>query len=789
MARLGRAAPVHVLLQLYAALQLLLGVGVSGLAQVGTPLGRLFHASTPGQAERHGLDESVAVGDVRERGEQHKRKKKVPSVKKAHQVPPPSGVSNAAAKPDVENMGGTQQEFQCGSSNSEQIAGCDKCTMSTHCESCDGIVKFGYGSKWSQWWNVSDLSGDGTSFDCNTATFGEDPYPEHGKICLCRPKDYICAIGQKPTSKCVGDLCSLSTVCHCVGEVRYGYGDRWTESVLAQGSTKCGSDKLWFADSEPNPEQDAVCQCFPTDLAGAPLVDTSGDALGGIDGVVRAIIAVIMCYFIVYTWLAIVRTSGQLSNPQLGPSPFERVLEAAATSCVYFAPMLCAIFLAVSKRADTLSDGAPFTYHMPATWLQWAIGICATAFCIQTASYILAEWAAVQGVAVVNEDRPMPGMSRPAIMQTPNQVRTVRFWRSFCNLWTAIMYVALVCILVGIVIMKEPGSLYDTIGRVALRDGTVCTIILAIAYVVVYLSLHIYRNQEHAALARGPLFGLEVLKLAAIAVNFAPMLCILFLGTQIAIDWEGVVIAPSLARWMYICVGSVLLQVVLVVLAPFVANAELQVVGPRGEVDFVTRSHDVFILISILRWAAMTAMYVGIVIIAESLWFANVVPAMTHGLYRFAVIYFAAYLALWVAITARQLLEGGFVRAIRVLGIAKDTVVFCPMLAALFLESFVRAHHIINSDGQRGQPQSYVQDAMVIAAVALVVQLISVCCAGVFSPSKSAIQDGEKPGLSPFFLFCFHCAMLVLYVCVVIVIVGIFTLNKNNATSRGAWFA
>eukprot|EP00927_Polykrikos_kofoidii_P078354 TRINITY_DN75189_c0_g1_i1.p1 TRINITY_DN75189_c0_g1~~TRINITY_DN75189_c0_g1_i1.p1 ORF type:complete len:589 (-),score=58.95 TRINITY_DN75189_c0_g1_i1:12-1703(-) len=509
---------------------------------------------------------------------------------------------------------------------------------------------------------------------------------------------------------------------------------------------------------------------------------TLTDGLAEVGVAVTSIIAVILCYFLIFTWLAVVRTINQLTRASKGSCWFERVLESTATSCVYLAPMLCAVFFAVSKRAQTLSAGSPFLYHLPPVWLQRLIGTCATAFCMQTATFMMAEFSSVQGTEV-------PGVNGSSILQTPLQVKTVRFWRCACNVCTAVLYMVLVCILVGLVTMREPRQLIDSIGQIPIHVGTTCTIILAIAYVLVYLAVHIYQNHDSAMPGRGPVFGLEVLKLAAVSVNFSPMLCMLFLGTQIAIDWDRAVMTHSLAMWIETCAASVLIQLALVVVAPTLANAELQVVGPRGEVHFVTQNHNVFILFGILRWLAMSVMYVGVAIISETLWWANVIPYMTHGLYRFVVIYFFAYLALWVAITGRQLSEGRFTRAVRLLTIAKDTVVFCPMLFAVYLESCERAHHIINKNGEQGQPQSNVQDAMMIAAVAQVVQLISVCCAGLSDCPPPKDESVQRALFPPFFLLLFNCAMIVLYGCIVVVVVGLFTANRRNTTGEGTWFA
>jgi len=651
-----------------------------------------------------------------------------------------------------------RQEYQCASEYPEPRYGCKDCNMNRTC-SCDGLVRFGYGSKWT---DLRPVSGN---IECDRAIFGgaeTDPDIGRGKVCMCRPKVYMCASEYaKEWASCAE--CNMKRTCHCVGQARFGYGETWGDWLDVNGSIQCDRDTF----GDPDVGQGKVCQCQPLDLYAEPTYwETDGGSLGS---VLKSIIAVVCTYFFIYALLACVRTGNELKRNQIGPSPFEKVLEIAATHCVYFAPMLCVVFFTVTKRADTLSAGSSREYELPDDWIQVAIGTCAVAFVVQTVAFLYAEWTAYK-VEVGGE-----------VAQTAN------FWRAVNNIATCIMYIALACTIIGVLTMEEPEEVKESVGRTPVRTCTVCTLILAVVYFAVYLVLHLFRNQEHANNARGSptsSFGLEVMRLAATAMNFAPMLCLLFIGTQIAADWAYVTLPGSVTNWMYICSVSVLVQVGLTIVAPYLAEAEVQVVGPRGEVDFVTRRHDVFVCLSVLRWLAMIFMYLGVLIVCASLWDSDTVPSMTHPLYRFTFLYFLTYFFLWGAITARQLMQGGCLDIIRALSIAKEVVVFCPMMAALYLGSFVRAHTMTNVYGVAGQPQNYVQDCMVFTVITIVIQMIliifaSCCC--------SQSVDGEKPRVSPVFACFFNLATMVLFVCLFVAICGLFTIRPSNASGRGAW--
>lgn len=679
------------------------------------------------------------------------------------------------------------KEYQCGKEGGTAAAVAAGLTSSSGTCNCDGWVKYGSHTEWSAWLNITT-----GSVQCSSAVFGTVATDASSRICMCRPRVFQCASEySSPHQDC--ELCTTGPQCYCSGFARYGYGDQWTAWRAVSGSVECTSSVF----GDPYPGHGKICQCrnldmlYDNPLSAAPYTTVPTD----VDYLLKSTIVVVVVYFLVYSLLAGVRSMNQING--VLPGPAERVL-TSGTSAVYLAPMLCALFFAVTKRSDTLTNGNPLYFGYPPSYLEWAAAIASVAFCFQALFHILAEWIVARKDAELRDPR-ADGRGPPGSAMHAHVGQWLKLWTNLFHISVAIMFGALVTILLGIGLMKEPAELVDTIGVQPLAVGTLCTIVLSIAYFVVYLVLHCLKTRDlsvhmyHPGAQMYSSFGVEVMRLAATAMNFAPMLCILFIGTQIAADWEERPLPSSVQNCMYVCTFAVLVQVVLVLLAPFMSDAELEVTGPRGEVDFVTRNHGAFAIISFVRWAAMTALYAGIFVLCNQLWGMTNQP-MTHMLALLSGMYFIAYLMLWVLITARIVRENGLTRAIRILTVVKDTVGFCPMLSALFLGSFARARHITIQTGGTGVPQSYAQDYMCVAILAMVVQLVTTVLSGVYSRSPVGAtsqfgQEEKHDTLLPVFLGAFHVALMVLYVAVLVVIFAIFTVSKDNATAAGAWFS
>merc|ERR1719213_523934 len=87
-----------------------------------------------------------------------------------------------------------------------------------------------------------------------------------------------------------------------------------------------------------------------------------------------------MQYFIIYTLLAVMRTSNQFTNnAHIG---VQKILETACTTVTY-APMLSVLFLGARMRAIQLTQGETEKYKMPQPWAQTAMFCCVYAVLAQ----------------------------------------------------------------------------------------------------------------------------------------------------------------------------------------------------------------------------------------------------------------------------------------------------------------------------------------------------------------------------------------------------------------------
>merc|ERR1719298_342591 len=86
--------------------------------------------------------------------------------------------------------------------------------------------------------------------------------------------------------------------------------------------------------------------------------------------------------------------------------------------------------------------------------------------------------------------------------------------------------------------------------------------------------------------------------------------------------------------------------------------------------------------------------------------------------------YFFVYLALYVLVTVHQFANATvFPKAAKAFEAAQKTVMFCPMLAILFIGVRMRALQITD---QKGAPQGWAQQGMFLCTYSLMAQVLMV---------------------------------------------------------------
>lgn len=484
--------------------------------------------------------------------------------------------------------------------------------------------------------------------------------------------EYQCA---SETSTNPGDCpeCTMGRTCTCSGWVKYGYGDKWSPYYESTGSLECAMGGSVFT-VDPYPGHSKICMCSNS------LTNTTAEEFWSQPtnfGMWWPIGLVAIPASLIILVLTCARWSNQAHK--LAPGPVELSLEAAVPTVLFFAPMVCVLYVAAAKRAEGLYlspetsllqeghqvGGSPDldgTNHILA---ERCIQISASAFLAQMIARIVFEWHAVKGTGERSDY--VAG-------------RKVQAWVNIYHITVVVCAIALVVLMVRVEGMGE-----STMPMPPIMDRVLG---LSVPYFACYYCLHFctFFSGTHA-------FAMALSKLACLNMNFAPMLCVLFLGIEVSAD-DNVRAGASAAEhpsdraegWVIWTTGTVIFQTVMSVLTPLCFGAQLKETPRQGEEDLMVHRDFLLLLINIVRWVAMAILYIGVWCLCQELWAENALPPRAHVLSFLAGVYFIIYGLMWATMTARQVLEGGdFRQCLRQLVVLKDLVAICPMIGAFFL--------------------------------------------------------------------------------------------------------
>merc|ERR1719484_366278 len=496
--------------------------------------------------------------------------------------------------------------------------------------------------------------------------------------------------------------------------------------------------------------------------AGVPPVSTT----------MKCVINLTIQYFLVYTAVAVVRTYNQLSG-----TPLRALAQTltAATATVNFAPMLSVLFVGTRMRALQLSQGQPDEYDLPQPFVKIAMQCCA------------------DGIPEVK--------STPGIIGT---LLTVLKWTCM-----ALLYGGFTAVCVGAFAMDPPKELWPD-GVPPVSPAVACTMNLSVQYFGVYLAIAVVQTWVQF---NGQTSGTHklsgVLQLASNTVNFAPMLCILFIGARMrALQIDPIAGNPQ--RWaqmcFYLCAYSVLVQLILVVLVPYGLGGECVQGASEGDITFEVANPTLYNVLTGVRYVVMLSLYGGFTAVIVSVHTieapeGQVTPPISPAMQcvmNLTVQFFTVYLLLWVFITLKQIslqmtslrYDAFFAMWIETFDAARATVQFAPMLSVLFIGLRMRALQITS---QKGAPQGWAQQGMFLSTYAVLIQVLMVCLMPLFLGGPPKVDDDGNVVTPPHStilayvtVFFRYLALLGLYGGAVTVVVALFLITPETATGSGS---
>jgi hypothetical protein len=500
----------------------------------------------------------------------------------------------------------------------------------------------------------------------------------------------------------------------------------------------------------------------------------------------HCIINLTMQYFGLYTALAIVRT---LISFKFELAGVQSILETACTTVTY-APMLCVLFLGARMRAIQLSQGNTEKYQLPQPWVQTAMIVASTAVFAQVVLVLLVGFSA--GIGNVSTDK--DGNLDVTGLESAHPL-LVKLFTILRYVVMAMLYGGFTLVVVGIFLMKPPKEIWGD-QRIPVSPAVMCTILLSGLFFLVYLLNAIVRTcfELDASSWDSP----ALLKLQASAttakmtVNFAPMLCILFIGARmraLQIDPKHGQPQTWAQKSMFMCTFTILIQAVLVIVMPFLAKGSCKRGACEGDISFEMGNKAAGAVMTVIRYLFMLTLYGGIAVVVYSIYVIRaadpsktppVSPSM-QCVITLTVQYFLIYCMLFICNTIKSFAsrrgsrstdeeaaaygnqasqeepsserqQRGISKAIAIFEAARGTVMFAPMLAILFIGARMRALQLTKAkDGTippNAGPQKWVQDAMFLATWAIFVQLVMAMLVPILTGAAKPEPELDEDGVS-----------------------------------------
>jgi hypothetical protein len=468
----------------------------------------------------------------------------------------------------------------------------------------------------------------------------------------------------------------------------------------------------------------------------------------------QCVISLSIQYFVIYTLLAFVRTANQFTgHSMLG---LQRIFETAATTVTY-APMLAVLFLGVRMRAIQLSQGQTEKYQLPQPWVQQAMYICTYAVLAQVVMVLLMPVFTGEMNVKTDEDGNLDtsGMESGGIMGTV--ISVVRY------IVMAALYGGMITICYGAFVMKGPKEIWGEEGAPPVSPAVGCTMNLAMQFFIVYLGVALTKTAIELTGSSEfltKLHGLFVM--AKFTVNFAPMLCILFIGARMrALQMDPKHGNPQ--KWaqncFFMCTYSVMVQTILVIIMPFVTECKCKQGASEGDVVFEMENAMLGNIVLAVRWICLLALYGGFTAVMYSVFViehptdVSLTPAISPAMQcvmNLTLQYFFIYLCLFICITAQQVLGDAPIwdKSIAIFDAGRATVMFAPMLSMLFIGCRMYALQLAKAtDGTiptTAGPQGWAQDGMFLSTWSVLVQVIMAIMVPILTGAKPEMdEDGN----------------------------------------------
>merc|ERR1719146_265601 len=445
----------------------------------------------------------------------------------------------------------------------------------------------------------------------------------------------------------------------------------------------------------------------------------------------KCIISLTIQYMIIFTALGICRSYLDFQGVKHEDSAAAKALKHA-TETMFYAPMVCMMFVGFRMRVLQLSKGT----GNPQDWVRMSMQAVTYSILANTLLVLLVPLFTAKEIATDKDtgELDLEGKNpfeNSALATIFNVVRYLTFLG---------LYIGFGAVCVGVFKYEPPAGVWD--GPVPpVSPAVVCTMLLSCTFFFVYLLLAISRT--YSQYVGGQLFtsNFETVMLrAADTLAMAPMLCVLFLAARMrALQMDPIGGNPQ--RWAQRCFYAasycLIAQTIMAALIPLFLKAKAlpkdektvegdvkyEFEGDQGQGLLPKCLTALRFIIMLTVYACTTAVVCSVFTIQhpEGKELTPPLSPTMQCVLNLVFQYFLIYLLLWIFITVEDLSSGqiNLEKAKEAIESAKSTVQFAPMLAVLFIATRMRALQLTDN---KGAPLGWVQDGMYLATWSVMIQ-------------------------------------------------------------------
>jgi hypothetical protein len=514
----------------------------------------------------------------------------------------------------------------------------------------------------------------------------------------------------------------------------------------------------------------------------------------GVTTAMQCVISLTIQFMIVYTSLALCRMAADSFGLKYDNVPIQKILQTA-TLTVAFAPMLAIMFLAYRMRVNQLTKNK----GDPPTWAQVCMYFCTYAVLLMTLCVCVIPLFTGEVIGVDNQTGQIKNEEAPFKSQACAIGFTVLKY-----IILLMLYVGALGVVYGICTFVPPAGTWPEGKKFPVAPAVQCTMILACQYFIVYGGMQIARTwTQFTGIA--PNFTSKVenaLLTATASMNFAPMLAVLFIGARMrALNMDPINGNPQ--KWaqncFFMCTYALLAQTCFSVAVPLVLQGEVKAGKVEGDMEYTVENKMFGTILAIGRYVMMICLYIGAGCVIYSIFtiehpkgpeYTIPISPTIQCVINLTFQFFFVYIWIWAAITVKEFTGFEWTLMTQTMENCKGVVMFCPMLAILFVGTRMRALMLTN---WRGAPQGWCQDGMYMATWSLLIQFIMVLVTPCATGVPGQVDEDGNIKWEPENKILFYCVIAIrilgfvlLYGGIITVIVGVYTMTPETANGRGA---